>query len=118
MQLWMVLPIIPGLTANGNQNPGFSTKVHIFRQHNSPCGGCRPSQGERYFSIGRPRGSPLRRYNQPPVTVTPLRSVSAGMRQLLYCTVSLEAYSALTKSCIEPETEPPETGVTVSPSCQ
>ncbi len=53
-----------------------------------------------------------------PVTVTFFNSVSAGIRKLLYWTLSSLISISLTKSCIEPETEPPETGTVFSPSCQ
>ncbi len=53
-----------------------------------------------------------------PVTVTPQSFVTAGMRKLSNWTVSAERYISRTKSCISPEMLPPETGVTVSPSCQ
>ena len=57
-------------------------------------------------------------YDSMPLTVTPQSFVTAGMRKLSNWTVSAERYISRTKSCISPEMLPPETGVTVSPSCQ
>ena len=53
-----------------------------------------------------------------PVTVTFFSRVRAGMRMLSYWACSTLMEKSFTKSSMEPETEPPETGVTVSPSCQ
>ena len=53
-----------------------------------------------------------------PVTVTFFSRVRAGMRMLSYWAWSTLMERSFTKSSMEPETEPPETGVTVSPSCQ
>ena len=78
-----------------------------------------PNLGQ-YKNSGGSRDGPVpaRRFYSAPVTVTPSMRVTAGTTQLSYCRVSREKRMWADSAAMVPLTDPPDTGITRSPSCQ